>query len=251
MEHEAKGAGRGAAEDMRSRAYYDDFSIGYERERGRGYHALIDALEIDVVRPFAQGRDVLEAGCGTGLILQRLAGVARSAYGFDLSAGMVAKARARGLNVVLGSVTQVPFADDRFDLVCSFKVLAHVPDIAGAVAELSRVTRPGGHLALEFYNPWSLRYLAKRLAGPRPISEGRLESDVYTRWDSPKTIRGYLPADVELVDFYGVRVLTPFAQVHRVPVARDVLATAERLSSHSPLRHFGGFLVALLRKRAA
>ena len=63
--------------------------------------------------------------------------------------------------------------DDEFDLTYSFKVLAHVPEIRAALVELARVTAPGGHLALEFYNPWSLRYAAKRLAGPQPISAER------------------------------------------------------------------------------
>src|SRR5690242_1965155 len=95
-----------------NRTYYDDFSSWYERERGAGYHRLIDEIEVDAVREFAVGKRVLEAGCGTGLVLSRLSSVAREAYGFDLSLGMVEKARARGLDVSLGSVTQVPFRDD-------------------------------------------------------------------------------------------------------------------------------------------
>lgn len=231
-----------------SRAYYDDFSTGYERERGHGYHRMLDGLELDVVRPLATGRDVLEAGCGTGLILRELASAARRACGFDLSPGMVRVAKERGLDVVLGSVTDIPFADASFDLVCSFKVLAHVPDIERALRELSRVTRPGGQLVLEFYNPWSLRYLAKRIAGPQPISEGRTEADVYTRWDTPAAIKAMLPADLTLEGLRGVRVLTPAAFVHKLPLVRRVLPVAEKLALDSPLRFFGGFAVVILRK---
>lgn len=238
------------APESETQAYYDDFSGWYERERGRGYHALLDDLEMRIVEPLAQGARVLEAGCGTGLILRRLAPIARSACGFDLSPGMAQKARERGLDVALASVTEIPFADDTFDLVCSFKVLAHVPDIGRALAEIARVTRPGGHMVLEFYNPWSLRYLAKRIAGPQPISEGRTEADVFTRWDSPAQIRRILPPRVDVVDFRGVRVLTPAAFVHRVPGVGRALALAERASVASPLRWFGGFIVAILTKRA-
>ncbi|MFW6052077.1 MAG: class I SAM-dependent methyltransferase [Myxococcota bacterium] len=232
-----------------TRAYYDDFSGGYERERARGYHAMIDRLEVASVAPFARGRRVLEVGCGTGLVLERLSRIADGAYGVDLSLGMVRQARARGLPVAQGSITALPFADDTFDLVCSFKVLAHVPEIDRALDELVRVTRPGGHLALEFYNPWSVRYLAKRIAGPQPISDGRTEADVFTRWDSPPRVRTMLPPSVDLVGFRGVRVLTPAAFAHRVPIARDALAWAERAALASPLRHFGGFLIAVARKR--
>jgi ubiquinone/menaquinone biosynthesis C-methylase UbiE len=231
-----------------NRAYYDDFSSWYERERSVGYHALIDELEIGAVRDLAAGKRVLEAGCGTGLVLSRLNQVAASAHGFDLSSGMVQRAERRGLSVALGSVTEVPFRDDSFDLVCSFKVLAHVPQITDALRELVRVTRPGGTLALEFYNPWSLRYAAKRLAGPGKISENRTEADVYTRWDTPFTIPKLLPNNVRLVEYRGIRVFTPAAFVHKIPLVRGAFASAERASVYSPLRYFAGFLLAILQK---
>jgi ubiquinone/menaquinone biosynthesis C-methylase UbiE len=237
-------------DDFNNRLYYDDFSSWYERERSYGYHSLIDELEVLAVRDFAAGRRVLEAGCGTGLVLSRLARVAREAHGFDLSAGMVQKARERGLSVTLGSVTQIPFRDNTFDFVCSFKVLAHVPDITDALAELARVTRPGGTLALEFYNPFSLRFVAKRLAGPQKISEERTEADVFTRWDAPFTIPKLLPPSLRLVDYRGVRVVTPAAFVHKIPLVRNAFATAERACVNSPLRYLGGFLLAILQKHA-
>jgi SAM-dependent methyltransferase len=162
---------------------------------------------------------------------------------------MLRSARERGLNVVLGSATSLPFADASFDLVCSLKVLAHVPDIESALAEIARVTRPGGRMLLEFYNPWSVRYLAKRIAGPQRISDGRNEADVYTRWDSPRAIRERLPRDVVLEDFRGVRVFTPAAFVHKLPILRQTFAFAEHHALESPLRYFGGFLIAMLRKQ--
>jgi ubiquinone/menaquinone biosynthesis C-methylase UbiE len=236
--------------DANNQAYYDDFATGYERERGRGYHQLIDDLEVEVVGPLSIGRRVLEIGCGTGLILERLARHADEAVGVDLSPGMLRGARERGLDVVMASAGELPFPDAHFDLVCSFKVLAHVPNIGSALEEIARVTRPGGQMVLEFYNPWSLRYLAKRVAGPQAISDGRTEADVYTRWDSPFDIRSMLPSRVELEGFRGVRVLTPAAFVHRVAPVGRVLSTLERVALDSPLRYFGGFLIALLRKHA-
>jgi ubiquinone/menaquinone biosynthesis C-methylase UbiE len=233
-----------------NRVYYDDFSAWYERERGRGYHRMLDDIEVDIVAPYARGARVLELGCGTGLILGRIAAMAKHAEGIDLSEGMIDKARARGLNVRVGSVTDLPYEDASFDVVYSFKVLAHIPDIAKAIAEAARVTRPGGTMILEFYNPYSLRYLAKKIAGPQPISEGRTEADVYTRWDAPNVIPRLLPAGVSPVRYHGVRVLTPAAFVHRVPVLRDVLARAEHIVADSPLRWFGGFFVAVLERTA-
>src|SRR5690606_39017711 len=106
---------------------------------------------------YGTGKDVLECGCGTGLILERIARFARSASGIDLSPGMLEVAKRRGLDVQEGSITSLPFPDASFDVTCSFKVLAHVPDIGRALAEMARVTRPSGVILAEFYNPWSLR----------------------------------------------------------------------------------------------
>jgi len=231
-----------------TRAYYDDFSRRYEAGRDRGYHFLIDELEYAAAAPYLAGRRVLEAGCGSGLVLERLAREASTACGFDLSLGMVRQAQERGLQVVLGDITSIPFADGAFDLVCSFKVLAHVPDIDRAIGELVRVTAPGGRLLLEFYNPWSLRYLAKRLAGPGRISEGRTEADVFTRWDSPAAVHRLLSPRLELEGFRGVRVFTPAAFFHRLPLLAGSLASLERVALDSPLRKLGGFLIAVARK---
>lgn len=237
--------------DRNARKYYDDFSDGYERGRGSSYHQMIDDLEVQLVAPYARDARVLELGCGTGLILARIANIAQKAVGIDLSEGMAQQARDRGLDVRIGSVCDLPFRDEEFDLTYAFKVLAHVPDIETALEEATRVTRAGGYLVLEFYNPWSLRYLAKMIAGPRPISDDRTEADIFTRWDSPLAIRKLLPSDVELVEYCGVRVLTPFAAVHRVRSLASGFRTAELAAARSPFRCFGGFLIAVLRKSEA
>src|SRR5580693_8070203 len=93
-----------------TRAYYDEFAARYEERRdGRdpgGYHDLLDELEVGFVERYGRGRDVLEVGCGTGLLLRRIAGFARTARGVDLSPGMLAQARARGLDVIEASATR-------------------------------------------------------------------------------------------------------------------------------------------------
>jgi ubiquinone/menaquinone biosynthesis C-methylase UbiE len=240
-----------AEPELRStQSYYDRFSTSYERERHRGYHRLIDDLELELVRRYGTGRDIFEAGCGTGLLLAEAACVGRSAIGLDLSHGMLVHARERGLSIVQGSLTQVPLPDASVDLVYSMKVLAHVPPIREAVAELARITRPGGHLLLEFYNPRSLRYLAKLVGGAAPIAEGTTDRDVYTRYDTATTARSYLPDSLECVGMRGVRVVTPTSRVFRVPVLATIFEQAERLACDLPgLREFGGFQILIARKR--
>ncbi|HXI54841.1 MAG: hypothetical protein QOI66_1001 [Myxococcales bacterium] len=233
-----------------TQSYYDRFSTIYEKERHHGYHRLIDELELDLVRRYGAGREVFEAGCGTGLLLREAARVASAAVGLDLSRGMLGAARDRGLRVVQGSLTDVPLPSASVDLVYCMKVLAHIPPIERACAELARLVRPGGHLLLEFYNPYSLRYLAKRLGKPGHIATGTTEKDVFTRYDTVEKARSYLPPDVELIGVRGVRVVTPTSRVFDVPPLARLFSWAERAACDVPgLRNLGGFLILVARKR--
>jgi ubiquinone/menaquinone biosynthesis C-methylase UbiE len=234
--------------DIDAKGYYDDFSGWYERKRHHGYHAMLDDLELGIVRGLAGGREVLEVGCGTGLIMRGLDGRAKRLVGVDISPGMLAEARRRGFEVLEGRAEKLPFADESFDLAYSFKVLAHVPEIELALREMARVLRPGGYLVAEFYNALSLRRLAKRLGGPGKISDDRTEAEMFTRWDTPRQIMSYLPPGLVFEGWRGVRVLTPVAFVHDIPLVGGLVARAERTAMRSPLARFGGFLVAVCRK---
>jgi ubiquinone/menaquinone biosynthesis C-methylase UbiE len=246
---------RMAASSRDTRDYYDEFAHGYEAHRRPnrpdGYHALIDDLEVDLVQRYGAGADVLECGVGTGLLLQRIATFARTARGIDLSPGMLERAHARGLDVREASVTQIPFPDESFDVTCSFKVLAHVPEIGRALAEMARVTRPGGVVMAEFYNPLSLRGLAKRWGPSGAISRRTREHEVYTRFDAPWVVPRYLPASLRLVAARGVRIVTPAASLLRVPVVRDLVRHLEWRLADTRAAWFAGFYVAVLRKRAS
>jgi len=235
------------------RSYYDEFSRAYEDERRPnrpdGYHALVDDLEVDLVRRYGAGRDVLECGVGTGLLLDRIARFALSAQGIDLSPGMLARARERRLDVTLASVTEIPFPAASFDVTCSFKVLAHVPEIGRALAEMARVTRPGGVVLAEFYNPVSLRGLVKRFGPAARISHATRESAVYTRFDAPWVVPRLLPPSLSLEGARGVRIVTPAAGVMRIPGVRDVVRNVEWRLADTGAAFFAGFYVAILRKR--
>ncbi len=243
-----------AASDIHhaTKAYYDEFSVRYDAERRPnrpdGYHALIDDLEVELVERYAVGGDVLECGCGTGLLLERIARFARSASAIDLSPGMIGRARARGLDVREASVTKIPFAAESFDVTCAFKVLAHVPQIGRALAEMARVTRFGGVVIAEFYNPVSLRGLAKRLGPARAISNRTRESAVYTRFDAPWIVPRLLPPTLHIEAVRGVRIVTPSAGAIRLPVVGNMFRKFEWRLADTRAAFFGGFYVVVLRK---
>jgi SAM-dependent methyltransferase len=209
---------------------------------------MLDELELEVLRPYAQDREVLEVGAGTGLIMEGLGRAPKRLVGMDISSGMLRRAIDRGFEVAQGSATALPFGDAAFDVAYSFKVLAHIPDIETAVQEMVRVLRPGGHLIAEFYNSKSIRRLAKQLGGPGHISESRTEDEVFTRWDTPESVMSYLPPNVTFKGWRGVRVLTPAAAAFRIPGMSKVLPGLERRAMSSWLARFGGFLIAICEK---
>jgi SAM-dependent methyltransferase len=228
--------------------YYDAFSRRYDEGRDRGYHRLIDDQAAAIVRRVGEGRSVLEVGCGTGLVMQRIAGFAARVRGIDVSPGMLARARERGLEVQEGSATALPFADGEFDVVCAFKVLAHVDPVEPALAEMARVTRPGGHLVFDAYNRDSLRFLVKRALGPQRTSSVFDEGAITTRFDPPAVARARAEALGTVVDVAGIRITTLHPGILRVPGLGRLAEQAEWIAMRSPLRRFAGFLVYTVQR---
>jgi SAM-dependent methyltransferase len=112
------------------------------RGRRRVLRAELDRLPLD---PRAR---LLDAGCGSGRTLDELARYGRVS-GLDLSSVAVAAARRRGhRDVRVGAVETMPFDDDSFDVVTCLDVIEHTPDDRVTLAELRRVTRPGGLLVV-------------------------------------------------------------------------------------------------------
>lgn len=89
---------------------------------------------------------ILDAGCGTGGNLAALIKAGYEPEGFDFSPVAVEFCHARGLSRVgLGSITDIPYPDQTFDIVISCDVLndAGTANEAAALAQLYRVLRPG------------------------------------------------------------------------------------------------------------
>lgn len=98
-----------------------------------------------------RGGLAIDVGCGTGAVLEALAGRYRRVVGTDLS--LLAAERAAGLvgpeaGPVLATAEHLPFPDGAAGLLTSLDVLEHLDDDVEALVELSRVVRPGGVLIL-------------------------------------------------------------------------------------------------------
>jgi ubiquinone/menaquinone biosynthesis C-methylase UbiE len=117
---------------------------------------------------------ILDVGCGGGRTVSKLAAIAErgKVYGIDYSEESVAatkRTNARGMDadrveVCHGSVSQLPFPDDMFDLVTAVETHFWWPNLAGDMREVFRVLKPGGTLVLiaEIYK--GANTMAARLA---------------------------------------------------------------------------------------
>jgi SAM-dependent methyltransferase len=121
----------------------------------------------------------LDVGCGTGVLAQRLADAGYAMTGVDPSEGMldVLRARTTRVKAVHGSGPALPFADASFDLVFTVAVLHHVaePDeVRRTLAEMVRVTRPGGMILVWDHNPRNPYWASLMARVPQDTGEERL-----------------------------------------------------------------------------
>jgi SAM-dependent methyltransferase len=122
---------------------------GYDRFMGRFAASLAPAFAgFAEIRP---GQRVLDVGCGPGALLGELARLAgeASAVGVDPSQTFAAAARARhpGVAVEIGTAEALPFPDDSFDAALAQLVVHFMSDPVAGLADMARVTRPGGPVA--------------------------------------------------------------------------------------------------------
>ncbi len=99
------------------------------------------------------GGRVLDVGCGSGVLLQKLGHVAGYRAGVELSAtAAAAAARVADEIVNLPVHAELPFPSDSFDVVICADILEHLPEPASALAAVSRFCRPGGAIVVSVPN---------------------------------------------------------------------------------------------------
>ena len=142
------------------RRYFDEEVAGYldAYEAGRPGDARRDAFQerrdlVLAMMPASAAR-VLDIGAGPGVFTRRLLDRGSACWVVDLSYEMVAAASrqldgaSRRACFMVGDLDRLPFADVSFDAVLCVGVLQYLPSLDFALAELARVTVPGGHLVI-------------------------------------------------------------------------------------------------------
>ena len=131
-------------EDFKFDKRADKYDEGFEGKSSKKFYDLVTAnVELTA------GMNVLDAGCGTGTILRRLADKCPiNGFGIDVEEKMLeqAKAKCPEMDIRLCSCDQTPFADAQFDVVVACMAYHHFPDKDGFSREASRLLKSGGRL---------------------------------------------------------------------------------------------------------
>lgn len=116
---------------------------------------LINSIDV-------RGKTVLEIGCGMGIDLFEFANIGGKTIGLDLVDRHLKLAKAlfslhnKPISLFRGDAEQLPLASGSIDIVYSFGVLHHTPDIQKAIDEIYRILKPNGLVIIGLYhkNSW-------------------------------------------------------------------------------------------------
>jgi len=154
----------------------------FETPIGRLVREYESRLLLEMVGPRRAER-ILDVGCGTGIFTRDLLAAGAQVTGLELSLPMLRRAgkKASGLpfSMVQGDMRGLPFADGSFDKTISVTAIEFIEDARGAVAELFRVTRPGGRIVVASLNslsPWAVRRKAAARGGHAIFQHARFRS---------------------------------------------------------------------------
>jgi ubiquinone/menaquinone biosynthesis C-methylase UbiE len=135
----------------------DRIGEAYADWRASTLGRITDTLEQDLIFELiepAKDRQVLDVGCGDGVLATALSKCGMYVFGIDASPRMIAAARRRArvteaeARFAVARAERLPFASGSFDTVAAITVLCFIPNAASALDEMARVLKPGGRLIL-------------------------------------------------------------------------------------------------------
>ncbi len=127
---------------------YDEASRHYDFSRRAGRKT--SKLLIELLNP-TKDTWVLDLGCGTGNFLSELSTISAKLLGLDISAGMLAQARAKTsrATLILADGVAMPLQDRSFEAVYSILVIHHISDKIGLMSEVYRILHRQGRFVIQ------------------------------------------------------------------------------------------------------
>jgi 2-polyprenyl-6-hydroxyphenyl methylase / 3-demethylubiquinone-9 3-methyltransferase len=169
------------------------------------------------------GRQVLDVGCGGGLLAESMARRGARVLGVDLAQEALAVARLHaiesGLSVEYRQVAVEELAESvpaGFDVVTCLEMLEHVPDPSAIVSALARLVRPGGHVVVSTINRNAKAFALAIVGAEYVMRLLPMGTHRYARLIRPSELsRWARAAGLELADLAGLEY-DPFSRKARV-----------------------------------
>jgi len=192
--------------------YAQDWEQFSQTLASQEYHRRYQEACLQKIRN-ANPQNILEVGVGRGDLLVRLVGPNVELFGCDISTRNLSVAASRlkelGRPVTLthADAEHLPFRDGSFDAVYAFSLLWYLPNPARAVAEMCRVTRPGGIIVFDMLNATHITSAAYHTA--RILARWLGRERGRTRLASPGIVRSWVAPFCTQVKVYGAYILLP------------------------------------------
>jgi ubiquinone/menaquinone biosynthesis C-methylase UbiE len=165
---------------------FDDWPDAYDRwfttPIGKAVRQVEGELLLELLRP-EPGEFLLDAGCGTGIFTLDLLSLGSRVVGLDISLPMLIRAGQKSwpqpFPRIAGDLLDLPFPGSVFDKSVSVTALEFIAEGGRAIAELFRVTKPGGRIVVATLNsrsPWASRREAEARKGSSIFSSAVFRS---------------------------------------------------------------------------
>jgi 2-polyprenyl-6-hydroxyphenyl methylase/3-demethylubiquinone-9 3-methyltransferase len=169
------------------------------------------------------GRDIVDVGCGGGLLSEAMARAGARVVGLDLAADLLRVAELHALESNVTVSYRLESAEQHaavhassYDVVTCMEMLEHVPDPSAVVAALAQLARPGGHVFVSTINRTPRAYLRAVLGAEYVLRLLPPGTHTYDKFIRPSELAAWAKAaGLEMLDVAGLDY-DPFARTARL-----------------------------------
>ncbi len=185
------------------------------------------------------GKQVVDVGCGGGILAESMAERGAEVTGIDLTAKALGVARLHlfesGLSVDYREISVEDLAEkqpESFDVVTCMEMLEHVPDPASVIAACARLVKPGGHVFLSTLNRTPKAYLLAIIGAEYLLNLLPRGTHDYPKFLKPSEVaRSCRQAGLSPIEFTGLHY-NPIAKSYRLGPGTDVNYLVHAIRDH-------------------